>query len=408
MTPKKFLTSPKKTNQFRTITFFTNKGGSGKTTSALMIATILTAKGFKVLMIDNDGQGNTSGYCGASPIYTEGIVRTEDLYHQINVKTPNPNERIDIQLLASAIQVNPLGFGFIESSKRLDEMKMILKGEYTHFTLARIGEAIRNAFDFCVIDTSCSQDIISANGIMASDDIIVTVAPEGDTARTMVNTYYSLDYMGKLYEADTTIDRVLVLKVKPQQAKDGTVEEIKNFAREHYKCKSCTPYIKYATAIDSAVSAGEYRLDCIKSERDNEAFVAYVEVVEEYLKDHGISDNSDFKVMEFPIIKVIENPDESGKYTYTIEESGKKKIVTNKKDITREYTSAIRRFLGSEEIESEIYIEPGKNKDDDASTVLVEMGKKKGKRLSNNECHDAVSEYLSYTGLEYSVRRVIN
>ena len=84
-----------------------------------MFATILAMKGYKVLVIDNDGQANASDFTGAELIPQPNVVRIENLYHEINVKTPDIKSKIDVALLIKAIQNTELGYDYIESSKLL-------------------------------------------------------------------------------------------------------------------------------------------------------------------------------------------------------------------------------------------------------------------------------------------------
>lgn len=394
MATKKLASMPKKTNTFRCISIFCNKGGYGKTTTAIMFGTILAAKGYKVLMIDNDGQSNLSDFIGAPLIPQPGVVRMEDLYWDINKNTPELEDKINVKLLVSAIQESEAGYGYIESSKRLDsvidslipEMK---KTENLRFTLWRIMQAIKNSFDFCIIDCPCKIDILSANSIFAADDIIVTMATDADTEKTLVNNSDLFKDYKKQYDIDINIDRVIPVKVKtPSHIKEG-IPMIKDFTQKYYNSKISDTYIKYSGDIENCMLARENRMECFQSGRNSEAFMRYMRVVEEYLKDHGIEDKSLPREMIFT----------------GVEGDKRNVIVFEYKNFIEDTRTSVRSFLRKEGIKVKTTLETNDTEDPYKKYRLIfYITGKNGKTYTNKALREVIKRYLD----EKKVRFIIS
>lgn len=395
MDSNRLLKMPKKTDTFRAISFFCNKGGNGKTTSVIMFATILAQKGYKVLLIDNDGQGNSSYFNGAPIIPQPGVIRLEDLYKEINLKTPKVDERINLSLLKSAIQESEAGYAYIEASKLLDRLFDINDPEITNpdaiYTVWRIIQAIKGTFDFCIMDSPCKEDVLSVNSIIASDDVIISVAAEGDTPKTLGNNIFMFESLKKRYKANANIDRVLPVKIRDASHINEVVPMVRHVAINNYQSKMCCSYIKYSKDIENCLIAKEKRIECLKSGRSSDAFISYIECVEEYLKDHGIKDDSEFTVLE---IKDING-------------NARKKIVFEKKDVIREYQLSVRNFLKSENIECRIYTETNNieiNPILPRYKIIVDMAKNRGATMDNKTCYEKVDEYLKSSKIPFILK----
>lgn len=378
----------KKTNDFRVMTFFANKGGNAKTTSSLMFAAILEMKGYRVLLIDNDGQSNASFFTGAPLLPRTAQIRTENLYEKINKDTPNMNQMLDKALIREAIQMSEIGYDYIESSKKLDMVVPTDQTPNMAKTLWRIRQVVKNNYDFCIIDSPCKADVLCANGLIAADDVILTISTEADTEKTLVNNSILFKELEKRWDAKANIDRVIPVKIKTPSHVKELLPVIEAYSKKQYGCKVSKNYIKYSADIENCMSAKEYRIECIKSGRSSDAFIAYIENVEEYLRDHGYEDDSPFTVLSVN--------DMSGKL--------KKKIVTDVRDVAREYTNIVKAFLKAEGLESNVYIETNLNSEDTHKyKVIVELAKGKGKNLDATTCKKRIVNYLEEHGVAYIV-----
>ena len=388
MALNKLAQMPKKTNTFRCITFFCNKGGNGKTTSAVMFASILAAKGYKVLLIDNDGQANASDFTGAPLIPQTGIVRTEDLYWDINTNSPSMEDKINSRLLVSAIQESEIGYGYIESSNKLNAVIKSITNDNLKFTLWRITQTIKNSFDFCIIDSPCSADVLSANSIIAADDVIITIATESDTEKTLVNNIFLFENLKREYKASANIDRVLPVKVKTPSHVKEVIPMIAQFVKDNYNSKTSSTYIKYSADIENCMMARDRRIECIRSGRGSEAFIGYFKAVEEYLKDHAIEDNSYPRIISFT----------------GVEGEKKQKIVFERLNFIQEAQVSIRSFFKKEGIKGVTSRETYNTSDPyKRYRIVVYISNKNGKTYTNKAAREVIQKFLENEKIRYAI-----
>ena len=144
----------------RVISVISHKGGTGKTTTAIHIAEILTARGSTVLVIDLDAS------CNLSSFYQAAGKKTIIDFLEGNKKAVVPVRS---------------GLSAVTGSKKISEFDAI------SYTATDIYSLIKNAisglpFDYIIIDTPHAIGRIIKNTIIASDTVIIPVMPAGWSA----------------------------------------------------------------------------------------------------------------------------------------------------------------------------------------------------------------------------------
>jgi chromosome partitioning protein len=150
------------------------KGGVGKTTTAINLSGCLGVLEHKTLLVDADPQANATSGLGLDPNNSKNIY--DCLINDINptdliIKTDNPN----LDIIPSHIDLVGAELEMINLPNRERMLKFAL-------------EKIKDQYDYIIIDCSPSLGLITVNSLTAADSVIIPVQCE----------YFALEGLGKL------------------------------------------------------------------------------------------------------------------------------------------------------------------------------------------------------------------
>ena len=145
------------------ISIANQKGGVGKTTTAVNLAGCLAARGERVLLVDLDGQGNATSHLGVE------IPESENLTSYALLADAEP----DIEKLAVPVAPNLL---LVPGHIALAEVDIKLCSQINPDTrLARALQPIADGVDFVIIDCPPSLGMATVNALSATTDVVICV-----------------------------------------------------------------------------------------------------------------------------------------------------------------------------------------------------------------------------------------
>ncbi len=179
------------------ISFANQKGGVGKTTSAINIAAAIGLKGKKTLLLDCDPQGNASSGVGirrnriGATTYDIliGRARAEDAI----IKTEYKN----LSVLPSSM---PLAAAELELADLEDRA----------FRLKNALESVKNDYDYIFIDCPPSLGMLTINALTASDGVIVPMQCEYFSLEGLTQILSTVKQVKRLYNPDLSLTGILI------------------------------------------------------------------------------------------------------------------------------------------------------------------------------------------------------
>ncbi|HZA78692.1 MAG TPA: AAA family ATPase [Acidimicrobiales bacterium] len=225
----------------RTIAIANQKGGVGKTTTAVNLGACLAELGYRVLVVDLDPQGNASTGLG---------INIRDLQSSMYDVILND---LPLEDCVEATTVRNLFVAPAALDLAGAEIELV-PAFSREMRLRRALDAVRNDYDYMLIDCPPSLGLLTVNGLAAASEVIVPIQCE----------YYALEGLGQLLRNVQLVQRnlnpglelsamVLVMYDARTKLADQVVREV----RDHFGDKVCHSIVPRTVRLSEAPSFGQ-------------------------------------------------------------------------------------------------------------------------------------------------------
>ncbi|MDR3285423.1 MAG: ParA family protein [Holosporales bacterium] len=253
----------RETFMVKIISINNQKGGVGKTTTAINFSASLAAIGYNILLIDFDPQGNTSSGISIKHkkhnIYT--YITKKCNFKEVVQKSFIPG----LSVLPSSIHLAAAEIEFSTIDKREYILKDVLEKE-------------KKIFDYIIIDCPPSFGLLSLNALVAADSVLIPLQCEYYALSGLVALLDNISRIKKIYNKNLTIEGIILTMYDKRSA---LAKQIEDDVRQNLKSKVFKTVIPRNVKIAEAPSHGKpimfYDLKCSGS-------IAYLELVKEFLE----------------------------------------------------------------------------------------------------------------------------
>ncbi len=247
----------------KTIALANQKGGVGKTTTAINLAACLAVLGKKILLVDADPQANATSGLGID-INNRGIY--ECLAGEVSAR-----EVIVPSADIKKLSVLPSSIDLVGADAELPNL------EDGHLRLRKALAEVRDSYDYIFIDCSPSLGYTTLNALVAADSVLIPVQCE----------YFALEGLGKLL---STI-KMTKTRLNPQLDIEGFVmtmysrsrlaNQVALEVREHFRHLAYDTIIQRNIRLSEAPSHGK---PVILHDAASTGSVAYMNLAKEFLR----------------------------------------------------------------------------------------------------------------------------
>jgi chromosome partitioning protein len=217
------------------------KGGVGKTTTAVNLGAALAELGYRVLVVDLDPQGNATTGLGINSRNLEATIY-DVLLHDVPMEDAiEPTSLRNLFVVPATIHLAGAEIELVPAFSR-------------ELRLRKAIEQVTGDFDYILIDCPPSLGLLTVNGLAAATEVVVPIQCE----------YYALEGLGQLLRnvnlVQTNLNprlEVTTIVLTMYDARTRLAEQVAREVRQHFGTKVCRHMVPRTVRLSEAPSFGQ-------------------------------------------------------------------------------------------------------------------------------------------------------
>lgn len=249
----------------KTICVINQKGGVGKTTTAVNLAAAVGLKGYKTLLVDIDPQGNATSGFGINKRELElssyDLLTKNAKTKDIIVKTAFEN----VSVIPSSIDLAGAELELINMSSRESNLKNALS-------------LVKDDYDFIFLDCPPSLGLITINSLCACDLVLIPIQCEYYALEGLSQLVATIRQVKKLYNSYIDIDGIVLTMY---DGRLNLTQQVVQEVKKYFSNKVYSSFIPRNVRISEAPSYGQPVVYYDKKSKGSEA---YLSLADEFIK----------------------------------------------------------------------------------------------------------------------------
>jgi chromosome partitioning protein len=247
----------------RIFTISNQKGGVGKTTTAVNIAAALASKGLQVLVIDLDPQGNASTALGI-----EHHAQVESIYEVLIADVPLENV-IKVSPEMPGLTCVPATINL--TGAELELVSMVAREQRLRTAIETYLETTMSPPDYIFIDCPPSLGLLTINAWVAAKEVLVPIQCEYYALEGVEQLENYINMIKKQLNRDLVISTVLLTMF---DSRTNLAMDVANEVRNHFKTEVLNSVIPRSVRVSEAPSYGK---TVISYDRRSPGAISYLE-----------------------------------------------------------------------------------------------------------------------------------